>query len=442
MAETISALGEGIKGYVAHLLPESVILEACRRAGHRWRRRRFDPVCTLWLFVLQVLHRNTAILELRHLTHSAVNAAAYCKARMRLPLAVFQSLLDYSARQAMANGPTTWPGMRVILTDCTSSLCPDTPCIRTLFRQPANVSKGCGYPMSKVLAFFDAASGAILQPLICSLFVHESANVWRLHPLLRPGDLLVGDRAFCSYVHLAMLNLAGIFGLFRVHQKQIVNFRLGRRHGGKGQPTSQWVKRLGPCDQRVRWCKPQQQPKWMKARQFTLLPATLLLREVRYTLAARGQRTREVTIVTGLLDPLLYPREKIAELYGLRWQVETHFGALKTTMGMERLKCRTVQGIQKELLTYFIAFNLLRGVIRRAAARQRVTLSRISFVDALRWLANARVNEERVVLMVIPWRPDRHEPRVKKYLRYRYPSMTEPRHILRQRPELCAGKPR
>ena len=129
--------------------------------------------------------------------------------------------------------------------------------------------------MAKVLALFDAASGAILRPLICSLFVHEASSVWRLHPLLRAGDLIVGDRAFCSFAHLAMLHARDVFGLFRVQQRQRVDFRRGRKHGGKGRPKSRYLRKLGSYDQLVEWFKPEQKPKWMSKRQFAALPAGL-----------------------------------------------------------------------------------------------------------------------------------------------------------------------
>jgi hypothetical protein len=294
--------------------------------------------------------------------------------------------------------------------------------------------------MAKVLALFDAATGAILQPFFCSLYVHEASKVWKLHPLLRAGDLLVGDRAFCSYVHLALLAAAQIHGLFRVQQQQRVNFRIGRKHGQRGQPKSRWIRKLGRCDQLVEWFKPQARPKWMSEEQFAALPAGLIVRELRYRLEAKGQRTRQVTIVTTLLDPLLYPADQLAELYGLRWQVETHFGQMKTTMRMLRLKCQTAEGVKKELLTYFIAYNLIRQVICQAAQRQQVEVERISFIDAMRWLANAPEGQALILLVVVRRRPDRHEPRVIKYLKYRYRSMTQPRSKMKQRPYLYADK--
>jgi len=440
MADSIATAPLRIKGRFCKFLPEQVILGACAKAGHHWRRRKFDPVVTIHLFILQVLHGNTAILHLRHLARHAVNAAAYCKARTRLPLAVYETLLDHAADLASQGCRPVFAAMRVFLVDAASSLTPDTPAVRKLFRQPRNIKPGCGLPMAKVLALFDAASGAILRPLICSLFVHEASSVWRLHPLLRAGDLVVGDRAFCSFAHLAMLHARAVFGLFRVQQRQRVDFRRGRRHGGKGRPKSRYLRKLGRCDQLVEWFKPGQKPKWMSRKQFAALPASLIVRELRYHLQARGQRTRVVTVVTTLLDPVPYPAQEVAALYGLRWQVETHFGQIKTGMKMARLKCKSPEGVKKELLTCFIAYNLTRAVMREAAGRQGIEPKRISFIDALRWLAHAHEGDELIVLVAIPLRPDRHEPRVKKHLKYRYRPMPRPRHILRKRPHLYADK--
>lgn len=286
MAQSIVSPAARIKRHYDQLLPGGVIIAACGAALHRWRKRKFDPVATIHLFILQILNGNTAILHLRHLAGSAVNPAAYCRARMRLPLSVYQTLLDYSAGIAAQGCAPVFAAMRVLLVDATSSLTPDTRSIRKLFKQPASINPGCGFPMAKVLALFDAASGAILQPLIDSLFVHEASRVWAPHPLLRGGDLLVGDRAFCSYVHLVMLHARSVFGLFRMHQKQNVNFRRGRKHGGRGQPTSRFVRKLGPLDQLVEWFKPEQKPKWMTKKQYAALPSSLLVRELRYHLQA------------------------------------------------------------------------------------------------------------------------------------------------------------
>jgi hypothetical protein len=156
------------------------------------------------------------------------------------------------------------------------------------------------------------------------------------------------------------------------------------------------------------------------------------VREVRYDVPRRGQRTLCVTIATTLLDPVLYPREKIAELYHVRWRVETHFAQLKTTLKMRKLKSKTEEGILKELAVYCLVYNLVHAVMVKAAVRQAVTPDRVSFLDAVRWLLCAAPGEELPDLVVNPRRPGRHEPRVIKDLQDTYRKMTRPRKELQK----------
>jgi hypothetical protein len=442
MASIARALAR-IKDDVRAFVSDESIRRACREAGHRWRERQLGPVETVHLFVLQVLCFNTAIRHLRHLAGHAVNAAAYCEARMRLPLCVLGTLLRDSAAAARSGATAAgrWCGLRVVLVDGSSTIAPDTPGSQRAFGQPSNQKPGCGFPVPKILALFDAFSGMVLEALCLPLCTHEQSSVWRLHPMLGPGDLLVGDRGFCSFAHLAMLHLRGVAALFRMHPRKIVDFRprrRPRRKGQRGRPRSRVVRRLGRRDQVVAWARPKGKPKWMSAAQFESLPAELHVRELRYHLTGRGRRTRVVTIATTLLDPDLYPKEKVAELYGLRWSIETHFGELKTTLRMRRIKSQTPDGVRKELTVYCLVYNLVRAIMLRAAARQGTTPDRVSFIDALRWLLSAATPGQDVASLVInPRREGRHEPRVVKDLQDTYRKMTLPRAQMRRRPDLA-----
>ena len=450
MASVASAL-QRIKQDLGEYLPETSIVAACARAGHRWRERKLGPVATIHLFVLQVLAFNTAMTHLRHLAGCAVKAAAYCRARTRLPLPVLQELLRDSSsamREALlppaaaaGGGAGLWCGLRAYLVDGSSTITPDVPELQKAFGQPKGQKAGCGFPVPKLLALFDAFTGLVVELLALPLYTHEQSKVWRLNPLLGPGDLLVGDCGFCSFAHLAMLWARGVSACFRIHQRQIVDFRTHRKPRGKlkkdrrkGRPTSTFVRRLGRHDQVVCWRKPpsSSRPRWMSDGQWDALPETLLVRELRYTIPRRGQRTPCVTIATTLLDPLLYPKAEVAALYGIRWRVETHFAQLKTTLKMRKLKSKTEAGVRKELAVYCLVYNLVHAVMMKAAQRQGVTPERISFIDAVRWLLSAAAGEPIPDLLVNTPRPDRHEPRVKKDRGSGYTVMTRPRHALRK----------
>jgi len=232
-----------------------------------------------------------------------------------------------------------------------------------------------------------------------------------------------------------------LHGIFRAHQQLIIDFTRGRPHvvpgRGKsdrhtGKPRSEWIESLGSLDQIVEWFRPEAIPAWLTAEAWAALPATLRVRELRYTLARPGFRVRTATLVTTLLDAQRYPKEKLAEAYGLRWTIETAFDHLKTTMQMDVLRCQTVRGIEKELTMFLLVYNLVRMTVLQAAQRQGVPPQRISFVDALRWLATAKPGDELPDLVVLPLRPGRVEPRVRKRRPKEYDLMKKPRAVLQQ----------
>jgi DDE family transposase len=461
----VSSILARIASDLEQYLPEESVLAAFRSVGHEWRERQLGPVRTLHLFLLQVLACNTAMAHLRHLAGGVFSLAGYCQARARLPLSALQVLLRESsqAMRAAAAGKASavmktaadsdhpgvglWHGLRAFLVDGSSTITPDTPDLQEAFGQPGGQKPGCGFPVPKLLALFDAFTGMVVEMLGFPLYTHEQSKVWMLHPLLQAGDLLVGDRGFCSFIHLAMLQARGVHGCFRCHQRQIVDFRPGRKSRDRldknnktGHPTSQFVRRLGKHDQIVRWKRPPKAPDWMTPEQWAALPEWLEVRELRYTIPSKGQRTHCVTIATTLLDETLYPKADVAALYGLRWRVETRFSELKTTLKMRKLKSKSPEGAMKELAVYCLVYNMVRAVTTAAGLRQKVDPERISFIDALRWLLLAEPGVPIPDLIVNPLRPNRHEPRVVKDRDDTYTKMTHPRNELRKALKIPAQK--
>ena len=392
-------------------------------------------------FVIQILHGNSSLQHVSLLANRAFTDAAYCLARARLPLAVFRGVLRglVQALVPQTRSEDTWRGHRTWLIDGSSVSMPDTPALQAEFGQPESQAKGCGFPVAKILALFHAGTGLLFEVAAAPYRTHEMSRLDEVHPAFEPGDVLVGDRGFCSFAHLAMLVRGGFHAVFRAHQRQIIDFTPRRPHfrpeqpkAGKGLPRSRWLRRLGVTDQVVEWFKPEERPGWMSIEEYKELPETLVVRELRYRTGGRGFRTRSVTLVTTLVDGEIYPPESLAELYGMRWRVELNFRHLKTTMKMDVLKCMTVDGVLKELTMFAIVYNLVRVVMLEAARRQDVAVERISFVDALRWLEQAEPGDDLVKLVVNPDRPNRFEPRTRKRRPKSYPLMTKPRSELRK----------
>ncbi len=190
---------------------------------------------------------------------------------------------------------------------------------------------------------------------------------------LRKGDIILGDRAFGEYSTLAQLPRQGVDVVARLHHQRKVDFLK--------------AKQLAKDDGLFVWAKGYEQSGLATARQWQQMPAQILVRILRFTATIRGFRNRRVTLLTALLDPQLYPARQIIALYGRRWSLALCFRDLKTTMGMEALRCQSPEMAEKELLVYLVAHNLVRCVMAEAVTRYQVPLERISFkgsLDALR----------------------------------------------------------
>ena len=428
----------------ADLTPDS-IKDACKEEKYSWRDRLLNPVTTIYLFILQILHGNTACQHVVHFGRWNFTDGAYCAARKRLPLGVFHRLMgrvrDTFKKSIGSESESTWRGHRVWLIDGSSFSMPDTPELQEAFGRPGNQGRGCGFPVAKFLALFDLATGMLLRVEPAPLRSHEMSRCAAAAAGPAPGDVVLGDRGFCSFTHIAILRNRKLHGVFRAHQRRIIDFTQGRPGGpeGKGKareavirPHSRWVLSQGDTDHVVIWCKPKVKPTWISKEEYASLPDEVTVRELRYKVHTPGYRVGEVTLATTLLDASEYPASALADLYFRRWQVEVYFRDLKITLKMDVLKCETIDGVLKELSVFALVYNLVRSVARESAKVRGVAPNRVSVTDAVRWLVGAEGGEDLSVILINPSRKGRIEPRVKKRRPKQYPLMTKPRAELRK----------
>ena len=166
------------------------------------------------------------------------------------------------------------------------------------------------------------------------------------------------------------------------------------------------------------------------------------VREVHILIRQPGFRTKQIIVVTTLLDPKPFSRSKIAELYQLRWQAEVNLKHVKTTLGMERVLALTPEMVRKEIWMHLMAYNLLR-TLGKPLTRQGLLhcgspWAGQQFINSLPDLATPRKLKRlyQTLLAVIthklvPHRPNRIEPRVKKQRPKSYPRMSQPRSVLK-----------
>lgn len=421
-----------IKGDLQAIVGPALILKLCAATGHAWRDRMLGPVQTVYFFIAQILHGNVSCAHVRQLGEFTFTRSAYCEARRRLPVDVLRRLLRFTGQRvgARVDSLGRWRGHRVLSVDGSSFSMADTRSLRARFRwAPSRL--GFEFPVSKFVAMFDLITGALLDMAPASMRDHELSIVQRLHDLLRPNDVVVADRLYGTYGYLAQLQSRHVHAVMRLAARsRRVDFRPHRRHARfkhwKG-PQSIWVRRLGRQDQIVEWIKPAEAPSWLPREVWETLPDRLRVRELRYRVTRRGYRSREVTLVTTLLDSAAHPKQAVAELYGRRWTVETNLRHLKSTMKMDVLRCQSVDGIHRELAVFGIVYNAIRLVMIHSAEARGVPPERISFIDVLRWLSLGCPGRGDPDFIVNPPRSRSSTPRLKRRRHQGHTYMTRPR---------------
>ena len=382
------------------------------------------------------------------------NTSAYVQARHRLSEDRLKLTLQLTAQTAdrRVGAQGFIHGRPVKVADSSTVQAPDTAENQKEYPQVSGQKPGCGFPLLKFLPIFSLSSGAISHVVTSDWKTHDVRLLKQAWEALTTGDVLLVDRGFGDYVTLASLPLRGVDVLARLHGARKVDFRKA-------------LQRLGRHDALFEFQKGYQQSDILTSQEWAQLPDQITVRIVRFTALIRGRKVR-VTLVTTLLDPVLYPAEELIALYQRRWQMELTLRHLKTTMKMEQLRCQSPAMARKELLVYLLAYNLIRCLMAEAVAQAGVEMERVSFrgtVDALRNYAaeiraarsqrkRERLWEDLVAVLaadLVPKRPGRTEPRAVKRRPKPYPLLNKPRrqfkeipHRSRYRKNKPAGKSR
>jgi hypothetical protein len=431
------------------LIPPALLAAAAEGPGSR--DRVYSLRLTFQCWVWQMLKPRTACREVVRAVQGLFQsqgwgpvderASPYIQARQRLPEERLVQALQSTALVANARvgAQGCLNGRPVKVADSSTAQLADTPENQALYPQPSSQQPGCGFPLLKFLPLFSLSSGAISDVVMADWKNHDARLLHRAWDRLEKGDVLLADRAFGDYVNLAMLPLRGVDMVARLHGARKADFRQAKPH-----------QRLGPKDALFEWRKGYQQSDILSEQEWTQLPERITVRIIRFVAQIRGRKVR-VTLVTTLLDPVLYPAQALMALYRRRWQLELTLRHLKTTMGMEQLRCQSPEMVRKELLAYLVAYNLIRCLMAEAVAQAGVQMEQLSFkgtVDAVRTFtveiraARSRKKREHLweelirtlIADKVPRRPGRTEPRAVKRRPKAYPLLNKPRHKFKEIP--------
>jgi hypothetical protein len=407
---------------------------------------------TLWVFLGQVLAADpscrAAVARLiahrvaQGLKPCSSETGGYCQARGRLPERFFAAIARLVGRRLdeRVDPRWTWKGRRVCLFDGSTVSMPDTPENRAEYPLAYNQVPGTNFAIARIGAIISLSCGAILDLGICRYAGKGQGEVSLLRQLwdvLRPGDVLLGDRLMSGWAGMYLLKRRGVDTVSRLSAHRTADFRKGTR--------------LGKDDHLVVWKKPTSIRSVDRAT-YRSLPESIVVREVRFRVDQPGFRTRVIVVVTTLLDPEQASREELASLYRARWNNELDLRSIKVTLQMDMLRCKTPGLVRKEIWAHVLGYNLIRTVMAQAADREGVEPRSISFkatlqvLEAFRPLITAQAHRgaghramlyEQILLAIavhrVADRPDRFEPRMAKRRPKRYDRLTRPRREIKLR---------
>jgi hypothetical protein len=358
----------------------------------------------------------------------STHTGAYCRARNRLPTSMVQALAHYTGRAIAARAPASWcwQGRRVRLVDGTTVTMPDTLANQAVYPQSRSQKPGLGFPICRMVGIVCLASGAVLHAAAGRYHGKggdEQTLLRTILDTLESADVLVGDAYYATYFLFCALVERGIDAVFEQHgaRQRTTDFRCG--------------KRLGVRVHLIVLDKPAIKPDWMSKADYARTPASITVREV---------RTGGKTLVTTLLSPKQTPKSELKVVYQSRWHVELDLRNIKTTLGMEKLSCRTPAMAIKEIWGYLLAYNLIRLMMAQAAVLSDLLPRQLSFKHAVQiwiaWMAHDNCTEcdeqlQGLFVLIaqqrVGDRPGRIEPRAIKRRPKPYPLLTKPREIAR-----------
>lgn len=433
---------------LSDVLSKAVLMQALDAIDSCWKQRIYTPMVTLWVFLGQVLSADhscrSAVTRLiadrvaNGLSRCSSATGAYCQARKRLSEKFFSIMAcgTGKALESKVDSGWHWKGRHVYMFDGSTVSMPDTPQNQKEYPQIYNQKPGVGFPLARMGVVISLACGAVLDLRISAYSGKGTGEISlfkRLWGMFCTGDVVLTDCLMSSWTELMMLNQRGVDSVTRLNKaRRSADFRRG--------------KRLGKDDHIVCWPKPIK-PRALDKETFNALPDSLTIREVRIKIEKPGFRTKNIVVVTTILDPNEVSKEDLAELYRQRWNNELDLRSIKTTMQMDELRCKTPELVRKEIWTHILAYNLIRTIMAQAATQHDVLPRTISFKATIQTLEafqpllafhchNCKpiLNQifqhviEIVAVNRVADRPDRFEPRRKKRRPKPYDRLMKPRN--------------
>lgn len=358
------AFGPGHLGELTQVVPFEMVDEALVETGRVQSRVRTLPSRVVVYLLLagalfadcgygQVWDRLVAGLDRVGVPDPSGGGLA--AARRRVGVAPLRFLFDLlrGAAVTSASSSVRWCGLLVAAIDGTIMSVSDNPATLARFRKHRGNHGGSGYPLIRVMVLVGCGTRSIIDAVFGPTSTGEVTYTYQLIRSMHAGMIVLLDRNFGAAALLAAIHTGGADSLVRLKDNRKMPV-IARHTDGS------YLSTIGVTRVRVVTAE--------------IVVAT-----------KAGRVTTVYRLATTLLDDRRYPAFEIVKLYHSRWEIETAFLEIKSTiLGGRVLRARTPTGIEQEIYALLIAYQILRTAMVDATDSQPGTIpDRASFTIAL-----------------------------------------------------------
>jgi hypothetical protein len=354
----------GHLGELTQILPFEMVDAALAATGAIQSRTRLLPARVVVYLLLagslfaelgwrQVWHKLTA--GLGDIPVACPTASALWQARVRVGAEPLRWLLDLLRGPAVAitTGPVRWCGLLVCAIDGTTMSVPDHDPNLAVYTKQAGNHGGSGYPLLRLVALVACGTRTIIDAAFGPTSCGEPGYTRRLLRSLHSGMIVLLDRNFDNGTLIGQIAATKAHLLVRLKSNR--KLPMLRRY-----PDGSYLSQIGTVQVRVV--------------QAQISIAT-----------SAGRRTGVYRLATTLLDHHLYPAFGLVTLYHQRWEIETTYLELKSSiLGGRVLRAHTPTGIDQEVYALLVTYQILRLAMADTTSTQPgIDPDRASFTIAL-----------------------------------------------------------
>lgn len=398
---------------IQEIVTKEKIEQICKKNNYYFRRRRITPIVTLLHMIGAAISRERSFQSSWNNSGQVEGSDILCKARQRMPEKVWTDVdlwIEDEIEKEFGE-QAKWRGHRLVGIDGTCMSMSDVDELEEEFEKCGSKRGESRFPIARVVFAFTLNTQITLNHRIGKYRKSEQELLRGMLGDMKTGDLIICDRHFAGANLYVEYKQTGLEFITPTHQRLNID-KLKRI---KEYVQGDIVVEL-PLTPKHRRDNPS-------------LPANIVVRLIEVKTKVRG-KNKIFWLATSLLDPQKYPNNEIKNLYKKRWKVETLVEEIKIWLGSDVLRSKTAVGIRKELYARVVAGNLIHWLILKAAKKHKKEPDRISTTVATRLIncytlkmSEAPVKKlgflyeqllDKIAGCIIPYRPNRVEPRLKR----------------------------